>query len=161
MQLISKFNKRIRLLLCVIDTYNKYAWVIPLKDKKGVTIVSAFQNVLNDSMRKPDKIWVDKGSEFYNRWMKLWLKDNVIEMYSINNEEKSVVAKRFIRTLKNKIYKHMTVVSKNVYIDKLNDIVNEYNHTYHRTIKMKPVDVVLTLVKRLMIKILDLKLVIK
>ena len=67
MQLISKFNKRIRLLLCVIDTYNKYAWVIPLKDKKGVTIVSAFQNVLNDSMRKPDKIWVDKGSEFYNR----------------------------------------------------------------------------------------------
>ena len=93
--------------------------------------------------------------------MKLWLKDNVIEMYSINNEEKSVVAKRFIRTLKNKIYKHMTVVSKNVYIDKLNDIVNEYNHTYHRTIKMKPVDVVLTLVKRLMIKILDLKLVIK
>ena len=161
MQLISKFNKGIRLLLCVIDTYNKYAWVIPLKDKKGVTIVSAFQNVLNDSMRKPDKIWVDKGSEFYNRWMKLWLKDNVIEMYSINNEEKSVVAKRFIRTLKNKIYKHMTVVSKNVYIDKLNDIVNEYNHTYHRTIKMKPVDVVLTLVKRLMIKILDLKLVIK
>ena len=67
MQLISKFNKRIRLLLCVIDTYNKYAWVIPLKDKKGVTIASAFQNVLNDSMRKPNKIWVDKGSEFYNR----------------------------------------------------------------------------------------------
>ena len=67
MQLISKFNKRIRLLLCVIDTYNKYAWVIPLKDKKGVTIVSAFQNVLNDSMRKSNKIWVDKGSEFYNR----------------------------------------------------------------------------------------------
>ena len=67
MQLISKFNKGIRLLLSVIDTYNKYAWVIPLKDKKGVTIVSAFQNVLNDSMRKPNKIWVDKGSEFYNR----------------------------------------------------------------------------------------------
>ena len=67
MQLISKFNKGIRLLLCVIDTYNKYAWVIPLKDKKGVTIVSAFQNVLNDSMRKSNKIWVDKGSEFYNR----------------------------------------------------------------------------------------------
>ena len=67
MELISKFNKGIRLLLCVIDTYNKYAWVTPLKDKKGVTIVSAFQNVLNDSMRMPNKIWVDKGSEFYNR----------------------------------------------------------------------------------------------
>ena len=73
--------------------------------------------------------------------MKLWLKDNDIEMYSTNNEGKSVVAERLIRTLKNKIYKHMTAVSKNVYIDKLDDIVNEYNNTYHRTIKMKPVDV--------------------
>ena len=62
-------------------------------------------------------------------------------MYSIHNEGKSVVAERFIRTLKTKIYKYMTSVSKNVYIDKLDDIVNEYNNTYHRTIKMKPVDV--------------------
>ena len=62
-------------------------------------------------------------------------------MYSAHNEGKSVVAERFIRTLKNKIYKHMTAVSKNVYIDKLDDIVNEYNNTYHRTIKMKPIEV--------------------
>ena len=62
-------------------------------------------------------------------------------MYSTHNEGKSVVAERFIRTLKNKIYKHMTAVSKNVYIDKLDDIVNEYNNTYHRTIKMKPIEV--------------------
>ena len=62
-------------------------------------------------------------------------------MYSIHNEGKSVVAERFIRTLKNKIYKYMTAISKNVYIDKLDDIVNEYNNTYHRTIKMKPADV--------------------
>ena len=62
-------------------------------------------------------------------------------MYSIHNAGKSVVAERFIRTLKNKIYKYMTAISKNVYIDKLDDIVNEYNNTYHRTIKMKPVDV--------------------
>ena len=62
-------------------------------------------------------------------------------MYSIHNEGESVVAERFIRTLKIKIYKYMTSISKNVYIDKLNDIVNEYNNTYHRTIKMKPVDV--------------------
>ena len=72
--------------------------------------------------------------------MKSWFKDNDIEMYS-NNEGKSVIAERFVGTLKNKIYKHMTAVSKNVYIDKLDDIVNEYNNTYHRTIKMKPVDV--------------------
>ena len=73
--------------------------------------------------------------------LKKLLKDNGIEMYSIHNEGKSVVAERFIRTLKNKIYKCMTALSKNVYIDKLDDIVNEYNNTYHRTIKMIPVDV--------------------
>ena len=62
MQLISKFNKGFRFLLCVIDIFSKYAWVIPLKDKKGVTIVNAFQKILDDSKRKPNKIWVDKGS---------------------------------------------------------------------------------------------------
>ena len=91
--------------------------------------------------RKINKIWVDTGSEFYNSSFKKWLKDNDIEMYSIHNEGKSVVAERFIRTLKTKIYKYMTSVSKNVYIDKLDDIVHEYNNTYHRTFKMKPVDV--------------------
>ena len=100
-----------------------------------------FQKILDNSSRKPNKIWVDKESEFYNSSFKKCLKDNDIEMYSTHNEGKSVVAERFIRTLKNKIYKHMTAVSKNVYIDKLDDIVNEYNNTYHRTIKIKPVDV--------------------
>ena len=76
-----------------------------------------------------------------NNSFKKWLKDNEIEMYSIHNEGKSVVAERFIRTLKTKIYKYMTSISKNVYIDKLDDIVDEYNNTYHRTIKMKPADV--------------------
>ena len=141
MQLIKKFNKAIRFLLCVIDIYSKYAWVVPLKDKKGVTIVNAFQKILLDSKRKPNKIWVDKGREFYNKSIKSWLEKNNTEMYSTDNEEKSVLAERFIRTLKTKTYKYMTSVSKNVYIDKLDDIVDEYNKTYHRTIKMKPVDV--------------------
>ena len=112
-----------------------------LKKKKGVRIVNAFQNILNKSNRKPNKIWVDKGSEFYNRSMKSWLEKNDIEMYSTHNEGKSVVAEKFIRTIKNKIYKHMTSISKNVYIDKLDDIANEYNNTQHRTAKMKPIDV--------------------
>ena len=93
------------------------------------------------SARKLNKIWVSKGSEVYNSYFQKWLKDNDIEMYSIHKERKSVVAERFIRTLKTKNYKYMTSVSKNVYIDKLDDMVNEYNNTYHRTIKMKPVDV--------------------
>ena len=91
--------------------------------------------------RKPSKIWVDKGSEVYNNSFKKWLNDNNIEMYSIHSEGKSVVAERFMRTLKTKIYKHMTSVSKNVYINKLDDMVEEDNNTYHRAIKMKPVDV--------------------
>ena len=152
MQLLSRYNKGIRFLLYVIDIFSKYTWVVPLKDKKGISIVKAFQSILKQSNSrrakgssvqhvKPNKIWVDKGSEFYNASFKKWLRDNDIVMYSTNNEGKSVVAERFIRTLKSKIYKHMTSVSKNVYIDKLNDMVNEYNNTYHTTIKMKPIDV--------------------
>ena len=117
MQLISKFNKGFRFLLCVIDVFSKYAWVVLLKDKKGVSIVYAFQTILDDSNRKPNKIWVNKGSEFYNNSFKKWLKDNDIEMYSMHNEGKSVVAERFIRTLKTTIYRYMTSISKNVYID--------------------------------------------
>ena len=86
-------------------------------------------------------IWIDKGSEFYNNYFKKWLQDNDIEMFSTHIEGKSVVAERFIRTLKSKIYKYMTSISKNVYIDKLDDIVNEYNNTYHRTNKIQPIDV--------------------
>ena len=139
--LIRKFNNGFRVLLCVIDVFSKYAWVVPLKDKKDVSIVNAFQKILDKSARKPNKIWVDQGSEFYNSSFKKWLKDIDIEIYSIHNEGKSAVAERFIRTLKTKTYKYMTSVSKNVYIDKLDDIVDEYNNTYHRTIRMKSIDV--------------------
>ena len=141
MQLLSKYNKGIRFLLCVIDIFSKYDWVVPLKDKKGISIVKPFQSNLKQSNRKLNKIWVDKGSEFYNAYFKKWLRDNDIVMYSTHNEGKSVVAERFIRTLKGETYKHMTLISKNVYIDKLDDIVDKYNNTYHNTIKMKPIDV--------------------
>ena len=141
MQLISKFNKGIRFLLCVIDISSKYAWVIPLKDKKGITITNAFQKILKESSRKSNKIWVQKGSELYHRSMKSWLEKNAIGIYSTDNEGKSLVAKRFIRTLKNKIYKHMTSISENIYIDKLDDMVNKYNNAYPSTIRMKLFDV--------------------
>ena len=87
-QLISKFNKGYRFLLCVIDIFSKYAWVIFLKDKKGVSIANASQKILKDSNRKPNKIWVHRGSEFYNNSFKKWLRDNNIKMYSTNNEGK-------------------------------------------------------------------------
>ena len=106
--------------------FSKYVWVVPLKDKKGVSIVNAFQKILDSSKRKPNKIWVDQGSEFYNNVFKKFLKDSNLSMYSTYNEGESVVAERFIKTLKNKIYKQMTAISKNVYFDVLDDIVDDY-----------------------------------
>ena len=128
MQSLSKYNKGIKYLLCAIDLFSKYAWVVPIKDKKGTSIVNAFQKIISEG-RKPNKIWFDQGSEFYNNLFKRFLKINNIEMYSTHNEVKSVVTERFIRTLKNKIFKHMTAVSKNDYFDVLENIVNKYNNT--------------------------------
>ena len=104
MQLISAFNKGIRFLLFVIDIFSKYYWVVPLKVKKSIAITNAFQKILGKSRRKPNKIWVDKGSEVYNKPMISWLQDNNTEMYSTDNEGKSGVAEISIKTLKTKIY---------------------------------------------------------
>ena len=105
MQLISKCNKEIRCLLCVIDIFSKYAWLIPLNDKKGVTIVNTFQSILNDSKRKPNKIWIDKRSEFYKISMKSWLEKNDIEMYSIHNEENLLLLKDLLEPQKTRFTK--------------------------------------------------------
>ena len=110
-QSLSKYNKGIKYLLCAIDLFSKYAWAVPLNDKRGITIVNAFQKIISKE-RKLNKIWVDQGGEFYKKLFKRFLKINNIEMYSTYNDGKSVVAERFIRTLKNKIFKHMIVVSR-------------------------------------------------
>ena len=122
----SKYNNKIRYFLYVIDVFSKCASVVLKGITKGITITNAFQKVLDESSSKLKKIWVDKGNEFYNKSMKLWLQENGIEIYSTHNEGKSVAAERFIGTLKNKIYKY---------------ILNNYNYTYHKTIKIKPIDV--------------------
>ena len=141
LQSLSRKNKGIKYLFCAIDLYSKYAFVIPLKDKKGISIVNAFNKIIKQFGKIPNKIWVDQGSEFYNNNFKKWLSDNDIIMYSTYNEGKSVVAERFIRILKNKLYKHMTATGKNIYYDVLDDVVDKYNNTKHSTIKMKPIDV--------------------
>ena len=140
-RLLSKENKGIKYLLCVIDLFSKYAFVVPLKDKKGISITNTLNKIIKQSNRKPNKIWVDQGGEFYNHVFKRWLSNNDIIMYSTFNEGKSAVVERFIRTLKNKLYKHMTAINKNVYYDVSDDVVNEYNNTKNNTIKMKPKDV--------------------
>ena len=141
MQSLSRKNKGIKYLLCAIDLFSKYAFVVPLKNKKGISIVNAFNEIIKQSNRKPNKIKVDQEGECYNNVFKKWLSDNDIIMYSTYNEGKSVVAERFIRTLKNKLYKHMTATGKNGCYDVLDDVVNKYNNTKHSTIKMKPIDV--------------------
>ena len=125
--------------------FSKYAWFVPLKDKRGIAIVNAFQKIISigseaesKGRRKLNKIWVDQGGEFYNKLFKRFLKIDNIEMYSTYNEGKSVVTEWFIRTLKNKSFKDMSAVSKNIYLDVLDDIVNKYNNTVHR---MKPINV--------------------
>ena len=110
-QSLSKYNKGIRHLLCAIDLFSKYAWVVPLKGKRGITIVNALKKIIS-KVCKPNKIWVDQGGGFYNNLYKRFLRINNTEMYSIYNEGKPAVAERFIKTLKNKIFKHMTAISK-------------------------------------------------
>ena len=141
MQSLSRKNKGIKYLLCAIDLYSKYAFVIPVKHKKGISIVNEFNKIIKQSGKKTNKIWVDQGGEFYNNIFKKWLSNNDIIIYSTYNEGKSVVAERFIRTLKNELYKHMTATGENVYYDVLDYVVNKYNNTKHSTIKMKPIDV--------------------
>ena len=86
MQSLSRYNKRFKYLLCAIEIFSKYAWVIPLKDKKGTSTVNAFKKIISEGQRKPNKIWTDQGSEFYNNTFKDFLKINNIEMYSTYNE---------------------------------------------------------------------------
>ena len=133
MQSLSKYNKGIKYLLCAIDLFSKYAWVVPIKDKKGTSIVNAFQKIISEG-RKPNKIWVDQGSEFYNNYFKDFLKINNIEMYSTHNEGKSVVAEIFIGALK----KNLTYDS---YFKKCLFWCVKYNNTVHRTIKIKLLEV--------------------
>ena len=94
--------------------------------------------IVNQSNRKPNKLWVDQGREFYNKLMQEWLDNNDILMYSTHNEGKSVIAERFIKTLKSKIYKKMTANNNKSHLLYLNKLVCQYNNAYHHSINKKP-----------------------
>ena len=139
MQKFSKINKGYRYLLTCIDIFSKYAFVIPLKDKKGITIKNALQKIFNK--RKPKFLWTDNGKEFYNNQVNDLLEKNNIKLYSTNNSEiKSSVIERFNRTLKNIMYKKFTENNNTIFYNIIDKLVNEYNNKYHRTIKMTPVE---------------------
>ena len=138
MQQYSKQNKHYKYLLAVIDVFSKYGWLIPLKNKTGVTVSEAFKILFKE--RKPMHIWADKGSEFYNRQVKDLLKDNNIKLYSTENEEKSSVGECWIGTMKQHIYKYFTAHKTTKYYDILDKLVKNYNNTAHSSIKMSPVE---------------------
>ena len=132
MQAFSKFNRGVRYILAVIDIFSKYEWLIPLKDKTGKSVASALKTIFEE--RKSEKMWVDKSKEFYKKDVK-----DLIELSSTENEEKSSVVERWIRTMKEKMWKYFSAKSTNVYINVLSDLVKEYNNTRHSSIKMRPV----------------------
>ena len=123
MQVFSKFNRGRKYLLAVINVFSKFGWLTPLKDKTGKSVASALKTIFKE--RKPEKMWVDKGKEFYNKDVK----DLSIELYFTENEEKSSVVERWIWTMKEKMWKYFSTNSTNVYIDVLPVLVREYNNT--------------------------------
>ena len=141
--------------MCAIDLFSKYVWVVALKDKKGISIINGFQKITSEG-RRPNKIWVDEGEEFYNNLFKMILKKNNTEMYSTHSKWKSVVAERFIRTLRNKIFKHVTAISKILLINTITQFI--------KALKLKQLTLHLILMlnkmKIVMKKILNSKLVI-
>ena len=135
MQALSKENEGYKFLLLVIDTFSKYGWIVPLKDKKGETIVKALKEIFKESGRRPDKLWTDKGREFFNKDVR-----DLVYLYATENEEKSSIAERWIRTMKEKMFKYFTDNNTYNYIDALPELVEDYNNTVHSTTKLTPTD---------------------
>ena len=135
MRALSKENDGYNFLLLVIDTFSKYGWIVPLKDKKGETIVKALKEIFKESGRRPDKLWTDKGREFFNKDVR-----DLVYLYATENEEKSSIAERWIRTMKEKMFKYFTDYNTNKYIDVLPELVEDYNNTVHSSTKLTPTD---------------------
>ena len=132
MKAFEKDNDGYTFLLMVIDIFSKYGWIVPLKNKKGVNVAKALENIFQE--RKPKKLWTDKGAEFYNKDVK-----KLLDIYSTENEEKSSIVERWIRTMKEKMWKYFTDNNTYRYIDILPDLVKDYNNTVHTSIKMTPI----------------------
>jgi len=120
-------------MLTVVDVFSKYRWMIPLKNKTRTEVASALQKVCKK--RKPEKLWLDKRKEFYSKHVQ-----QLVELYSTENEVKSSVVERFTRTIKEKMSKYFTANSTRKYIDILDEFVNSYNNTNHSFIKMTPTE---------------------
>jgi hypothetical protein len=137
---LSNHNDGMRFLLTTIDTFSKYAWVIPLKNKKASTVRDAFASLITD--RRPNMLQTDKGSEFVNETFQRLMRDNGIKFYTSENDDiKCAIVERYNRTLKGRMYRYFTFKSTLRYIDVLRALVDSYNKSFHRSIKLAPIDV--------------------
>ena len=137
----SKQNKNYKYILTVIDFFSKYSWCYPLKTKKSEEIINSFKDIFKKSKRKPTMIQSDEGTEFTNNQTQTFFKNNNIKWYrTFNRDIKCSICERYNRTILNKIYKNFTLNNNTIWINDLNKLTNEYNNSYHRSIKMKPID---------------------
>ena len=140
MSLYSRSNSCYKYLLTVVDVFSKYGWIVPLKTKTGKEVAMAFQELFATTNASPSRLWMDKGTEFYNQQLKRVLTAKNVTLYSTESEEKSSVVERWNRTMKNIMWKYFTTNNRHKYIDVLPSMVEKYNNTYHRSIKLKPTD---------------------
>lgn len=138
---LAKYNDKYRYLFCLIDVFSKFAWVVPIKDKSGKTLVEAFKSVLKRG-RTPKSLQTDKGTEFKNKEFQNFLKSQNIHFFTTENPEtKASIVERFQRTLKSRMWKYFTHHRTLKYVDVLPKLVHGYNHAYHRSIKRTPASV--------------------
>ena len=139
-QRLNKDNDGYNYILTIIDVLSKYAWAVPLKNKTGSTLVSAFDGVFAD--RQPQALQTDKGTEFINRTFQKYLKDRGVRFFTTESEDiKASIVERFNRTLKEKLWSYFNKQGRKRYLEALPDLLNNYNHSYHRSIKTTPASV--------------------
>lgn len=136
MQRFTRQNKGYKYLLMIIDVFSKYGWIVPLKNKTGLSVTAAFKTLFED--QTPSKLWTDDGKEFYNKDMNNLLEKHNIKIYSTKNEEKASVVERWNRTIKRNMWKYFTANNTHKYLDILQPLVDKYNNTYHHSIKCTP-----------------------
>lgn len=139
MREFSDSNDGYNYLLCIIDCYSKYAWCIPMKTKTGLETSKAFETIFNKG-RCPSNLHFDEGKEFYNDKVKTVLKDINIQFYSTHSDKKAAIVERFNRTLKSRMWKYFTANETRRWIDIIDQLVDDYNNTFHSTVKMTPVE---------------------
>ena len=139
MSAFSKKNRGYKYMLNVIDVFSRYAWIKPLKDKSAKTVLSAFEEIMLDEKAIPSKLWVDQGSEFYNKDFLQFLKKNGIKIYSTFSEHKASVIERFNKTIKSMMYRDIfTSRQTRNWIDDIDDLLEVYNMRKHTSLDMTP-----------------------